>query len=191
MTACRERGGNLVRVGVWILVSLAIAGCGARAGRSVGQPSPTPAQAPSPSSPSLSQAPPALSQAPPSPSLSEFIAKARALAAEARPPARPAMPSVEAAYPRLAAALHAANTAPSPQTLRRAADEYRRLRIADRAHDYLQQALRLDPRDAATYDALARLWRDGGLPALALADAHRAVHYAPASAVAHNTLGTV
>ena len=100
------------------------------------------------------------------------------------------MASVEETYPRLAAAFLVATERPSPEALRHVAEEYRRLRIADRAHHHLQQALRLDPRDAATYDALARLWRDGGLPGLALADAHRAVYYAPLSAVAHNTLGT-
>jgi Flp pilus assembly protein TadD len=80
---------------------------------------------------------------------------------------------------------------PAPETHRLAAEEYRRLGIADRAYDYLQRALRLDAGDAATYDALARLWRDGGLPGLALADAHRAVYYAPWSPIARNTLGTV
>jgi tetratricopeptide (TPR) repeat protein len=35
------------------------------------------------------------------------------------------------------------------------------------------------------------MWRDGGFPDRALADAHRALYYAPSSASAHNTLGTV
>jgi Flp pilus assembly protein TadD len=162
-------------------LSLVIAGCGVRAAGSLELP-----QQPSDKTPSVPRG-----DVPASASLAEFIAKARALAAEARPPARAALAHAEAIYPRLAAALAAASARPSPETLRQVAEEYRRLRIADRAHHYLQQALRLDPHDAATYDALARLWRDGGLSGLALADAHRAVYYAPASAIAHNTLGTV
>jgi Flp pilus assembly protein TadD len=124
-------------------------------------------------------------------SLGEFIAKARAAAAEARPPLRQQLPTAEAADPRLAAAIAVARLVPSPETLRAAATEYRRLGIVDRAHQFLLDALRLNGRDTATYDALARLWRDSGVPGAALADAHRAVYYAPSSAVAHNTLGTV
>jgi tetratricopeptide (TPR) repeat protein len=98
---------------------------------------------------------------------------------------------MESADPRLAAALLAANAAPSPLALRQVAEEYQRLGIHDRAHDYLHKALALDPHDAVTYDALARLWRDGGFFDAALADAQRALYYAPRSAPAHNTLGTV
>ena len=49
----------------------------------------------------------------------------------------------------------------------------------------------MDPRDAATYDAAARLWRDSGMPHVALGDAYRATYFAPRSPVAHNTLGTI
>ena len=38
---------------------------------------------------------------------------------------------------------------------------------------------------------MARLWRDAGFPQLGLADAHRAVYFAPASPEARNTLGTI
>jgi Flp pilus assembly protein TadD len=124
-------------------------------------------------------------------SLESFIAKVRHLAAQARPPQRTPVTHAEAADPGLAAALAAAAATPSPIAFRLVAEEYRRLGIADRAEKYLQDARALDPRDAATYDALARLWRDGGLPALALSDAYRAVFYAPDSAVVRNTLGTV
>ena len=170
-----------MRLGVCVFLSLIVAGCGARTSRSLDLPQPP--DAPSPLA--------ATHAAPAAASLSEFIAKARALAAEARPTPRPSIAHIEATDPRLAAAILEAKVAPSPQTLRRVAEEYHRLRIDDRAHDYLRQANLLEPRDAATYDALARLWRDGGLIELALADAHRAIYYAPASAAAHNTLGTV
>jgi tetratricopeptide (TPR) repeat protein len=123
-------------------------------------------------------------------SLSEYIARVRAIAAEARP-VREQPVSVESADPHLAAALALAGLQPSPSALRAVASEYRRLGVVDRAHDYLQRALRFDRRDAATYDALARLWRDSGFPVPALGDAHRAVFFAPDSPVAHNTLGTV
>ena len=122
--------------------------------------------------------------------MSEFITKARARAAEARPP-RAAITRIESSDPKLAAALLEARITPSPQTFRGVADEYHRLKIDDRAHEYLHRANLMDPRDTATYDALARLWRDGGLLNLALADAHRAIYYGPNSAAAHNTLGTV
>jgi Flp pilus assembly protein TadD len=172
-----------VRLDVCLLVSVMVAGCGARATGSLELPQPPDGR----QSAAAAMAPELVPQA----TLSEFIAKARAMAAEARPPARPAVTHVETADPKLAAALAMAQVFQSPRTLREVAEEYHRLRIADRALEYLQRAMQLDPRDSATYDALARLWRDGGLFDLALADAHRAVYYAPASPIAHNTLGTV
>jgi tetratricopeptide (TPR) repeat protein len=74
---------------------------------------------------------------------------------------------------------------------RAVADEYRRLKILDAAFDHLSAATRIDPRDAAAYDARARIWRDWGVPELGFADSARAVFYAPRSAAAHNTRGTL
>ena len=51
--------------------------------------------------------------------------------------------------------------------------------------------MRFDPADASSHEALARIWRDWGTPHLGLGDAYRAVHYAPDSPSAANTLGTV
>ena len=119
-----------------------------------------------------------------------FMAKVRQRASEARPDRAP-LPTIEGQDPRLAAALAAATARPQPETYRAVAREYSRLRILDRAHDYLYGALAQDRRDWATHDALARVWRDSGSPNLALSDAHRAVYYAPASPVARNTLGTI
>src|SRR5204862_4118718 len=45
--------------------------------------------------------------------------------------------------------------------------------------------------DAVAYDARARISRDWGFPNMAIDDAKRAVTYAPSSAAAANTLGTV
>jgi Tfp pilus assembly protein PilF len=81
--------------------------------------------------------------------------------------------------------------AATPAHQRAAAEEYRRLGILDTAFDHLTAATRLDPRDAAAYDARARIWRDWGFAGLGMADAARAVYHAPRSAAAHNTWGTL
>ena len=99
--------------------------------------------------------------------------------------------TVEAQDPALAAALVQLALVPTPAHHRAVADEYRRLHILDAAFDHLSAATRLDPRDAAAYDALARIWRDCGVPELGMADSARAVFYAPRSAAAHNTRGTL
>ena len=44
---------------------------------------------------------------------------------------------------------------------------------------------------ATAHERLARIWRDWGVPHLALSDISRAVYYAPTSASARNTLGTI
>ncbi len=91
----------------------------------------------------------------------------------------------------LGAALVEAELRPSGAVARRVAAAYARHGIFDMAHQYLMAAVKNDPRDAANYEALARLWRDVHMSHLGIADAHRAVYYAPHWAVAHNTLGTV
>jgi tetratricopeptide (TPR) repeat protein len=99
--------------------------------------------------------------------------------------------TLEASDPLLARALATAAAQPSPARYRHVSDAYWRHGIFDDAHEYLVAALQLDERDAATHEALARLWRDARLPHVALGDAHRAAYYAPDWSVAHNTLGTV
>jgi Tfp pilus assembly protein PilF len=86
------------------------------------------------------------------------------------------------------AALEQGETVPA---LRRVAAGYARLGVYDQAETYLSRALKLDPRDAESYEARARAWRDMSLPERALPDAQRAVYFAPVSASARNTLGTV
>jgi tetratricopeptide (TPR) repeat protein len=127
----------------------------------------------------------------PADSLATYMGKFRELAANARPDGRPILRTMEATDPALAAALLAATAAPSPETYRNAAQEYRRVRIYDKAHDYLTQALKLGPKDAATHDALARVWRDAGFPHLGMGDAYRAIYHAPKWGPARNTLGTL
>jgi tetratricopeptide (TPR) repeat protein len=128
--------------------------------------------------------------APPVPdSLAQYVAKIRNLAARARP-AQSGLPTLEGQDRRLAAALLLAAAAPTAESLRNVGDEYRRVGVLDIAFQYYNRALRADPTDAASYDGLARIWRDWGLPGLGLGDASRAVYYA-SSGASYNTLGTV
>ena len=99
--------------------------------------------------------------------------------------------TIEAQDERLSAVLLALAIAPRAETHRQAALEYRRLGVLDKAHEHFSNAVSLNPSDAVSYDALARIWRDWGAAHLGLADAHRAVYYAPNSAAAANTLGTL
>ena len=188
-----------MRVVACVALSLVIAGCGPHRVPNVSA-VPQTASAPSPGAAAPSAegmrqvAAPATKREPatrpPADSLEVFMRKVRALSAEARPGRVPAT-TFESTRPRLAAAAAAATLAPSPETLRAAAAEYALAGVNDRAFEYLNRSIALAPRDAAGYDALARLWRDSGFPQLGLGDAYRAVHYAPASAIAHNTLGTM
>lgn len=98
---------------------------------------------------------------------------------------------VEASDPGLRDALARLALLPSAAAHRDVAAAYLRLAIRDKAYDHYEGAVRLDPKDAAAYDALARLWRDWGFPEHGLADAQRAVKWAPDSPIVRNTLGTV
>jgi len=99
--------------------------------------------------------------------------------------------AVETQDPQLRQALLALSLSPSTEHYLAVAGAYRRLGILDRAYDHLQRGAELDPQSAAVHDALARVWRDWGLPQFGLSSAHRAVHAAPRSATARHTLGTV
>jgi tetratricopeptide (TPR) repeat protein len=98
---------------------------------------------------------------------------------------------LESSDARLEAALRAAALAPGAATLRAVAEEYRRLRVFDLAHRYLTEALSSAPQDARTREALARLWRDWGVPAEGLGEAYRAVAADARSAAAQTTLGAL
>lgn len=110
--------------------------------------------------------------------------------AEASTPA-PAAVTIESSSPPLRAALGALDGAPTGAKHRQVAATYSSLGVLDRAYDHLTAAIRLDRRGAAAYDARARIWRGWQLPHLGLSDAYRAVYYAPRSASAWNTLGTL
>jgi tetratricopeptide (TPR) repeat protein len=126
----------------------------------------------------------------PNETLESFMAKVRYLSTQARPE-RAAPVTLEGTNPELKSALAAATASPSPESYRALAASYKRQMVVDKAHGALLRALELNPRDARTFDALARLWRDAGLPHLALGDAYRAVHYSHGAPETRNTLGTV
>jgi tetratricopeptide (TPR) repeat protein len=99
--------------------------------------------------------------------------------------------SVENSDQRLSAALLLEAVLPSAEHHLRVAEEYRRLGILDASAHHLEQALKVAPHYAAAHEALARLWRDWGLPERGVGAAYRATFYAPRSESAHNTLGTL
>jgi tetratricopeptide (TPR) repeat protein len=103
----------------------------------------------------------------------------------------PVASDLEAEDAGLRDALAAVRNVPSVATHLAAAREYRRLGILDRAIDHLEQGAAFDEYDPAVNDALARTWRDWGMPGLGLTSAHRAVYAAPRSAIARHTLGTL
>ena len=100
-------------------------------------------------------------------------------------------PTVEAQDRVLATAILQAAIQPSADRLVRVGYRYYQLGIRDKAMEYFSRALDKTPKYAAAFDGRARIWRDWGLMTLAVSDAHRAVYFAPRSAAAHNTLGTV
>jgi tetratricopeptide (TPR) repeat protein len=114
------------------------------------------------------------------------------LSASAKPlSAKDAAESLETRDPALAADLLLVASAPTALRHRAIAERYRDLGVLDLAFQHFNDALVLNSRDAAAYEGLARVWRDWGLPQLAVGDAHRATFYAPQSASARNTFGTI
>lgn len=98
---------------------------------------------------------------------------------------------VEASDPALRDSLARLALLPTAAAHRQVAADYQRLGIRDKAYDHLSAAVAREPKDAAAYDGLARIWRDWGFPEHGLADAQRAVKFAPASPITRNTLGTL
>jgi Flp pilus assembly protein TadD len=164
----------MLRTGVCVAAVVWATGCAARG----------PVRAVQPSTPAAD------ARAAQGDSLEAFMAKVRALSTRARP-AGSAARTVEAGDPELAAALLAADARPTAAARRALAAQYARLGIFDKAHEHLTAAVRLDPRDAAGWDGLARIWRDWGFAHLGLADAHRALYFAPENPIVHNTFGTL
>jgi tetratricopeptide (TPR) repeat protein len=114
------------------------------------------------------------------------------LSASAKPTSdKDAAATLEMRDPGLAADLLTLASAPTAERHRVVAERYRELGILDLAYRHFNDALALNPRDAAAYEGLARVWRDWGLPGAAVGDAHRATFYASQSASARNTFGTI
>ena len=164
----------MLRVGVYLAAMTLAAGCAARGVVRHIEPS----------------APTAGGQESPGDSLETFMGKVRARSERVRPPGVAAR-MIEATDPLLARSLLALSARPSAARHRAVAEQYLRLGILDVAHEHLSAAAAIDPRDAAAWDGMARIWRNWGFPHLALPDAYRALHFAPDSPVVHNTLGTV
>jgi protein O-GlcNAc transferase len=122
-------------------------------------------------------------------SLESFIERTRKLQSVVHPQEQNR--SLEREDSELASARLSLAENPTAANHRRVGAAYLRLGVLDAAYDQFKTALRLDSKDAASYDGLARVWRDWGLPHLGLGDAHRAIYYAPTSAPAYNTLGTI
>lgn len=99
--------------------------------------------------------------------------------------------TIEESSPALREALAELGRGETPDRLRTVAVEYYRLRVFDRAEAYLNQALKREPRSAESFELRARVYRDWGELDGALGDARRAIFFAPSSATAQNTLGTV
>lgn len=99
--------------------------------------------------------------------------------------------SIEETDPALKLALAALARRPSADAHVAVAGHYSRLGVSDMAYEHLSQALAIEPRSFQALDSRARLLRDVGLMAMALADANRARFNAPGSAAVRNTLGTI
>ena len=99
--------------------------------------------------------------------------------------------TVEDTDAALRAALAALRKADTAENRVRAAAEYRRLRILDKAYDLVTGAITLDRQSAEAFEQRAQIWREWGFASLGLADAYRALFIAPRSASAQNTLGTL
>jgi len=123
-------------------------------------------------------------------SLESFIEKVRGASERARPNTLRAQ-AIEVSDPVLATELRALTLEPTAANHRAIAAAYVRHGVLDLAHEHFSAAVAQEPGDAASWDGLARIWRDWGFPHLALPDAYRAVYFAPNAPSAHNTLGTV
>jgi tetratricopeptide (TPR) repeat protein len=108
-----------------------------------------------------------------------------------RPAAATTVSTAEGTHAELRDALASLKRRPSASAHLGVAHAYAHARVDDQALDHFDQALELDSRLAAAYDGRARLWRDWHFLSPALADATRAVYFAPRSPEARNTMGTV
>ena len=123
--------------------------------------------------------------------LERYIAEVRRLSIDVKPTPAVHPSSAEAQDPHLREALSGLGHGRTAEAHVIVAEQYRRLGILDAAFDQYEAALRVDRRSAAAHDGLARIMRDAGTPALGVANAVRATYFAPQSAEARNTFGTL
>jgi Flp pilus assembly protein TadD len=123
----------------------------------------------------------------------EAVARAeqQALAERAKKPPAKMASSVEQRDAGLRTALQSLLRKPSAASHVSVAVAYQRLGVRDAAFEQYSQALVFDARNIDALDGRARIWRDWGVIAPALADAHRARYFAPQRADVMNTLGTI
>jgi Flp pilus assembly protein TadD len=165
-----------------LLAATLLAGCSTVHARPATRPS-------APAAPADAVAASAVPQAGEAP-LSSYLRQLREVSRRARPGPTGAE-LAERWSADLAAAISSYTASPTYAGLIGLAQAYTRAGILDKAHEYFASASRLDPKDGAAWDGLARIWRDWGFPAYGLGDAYRAVHAAPGSPAARNTLGTI
>ena len=122
--------------------------------------------------------------------LASYVQQVRGLSRRVRSRPTDAL-EAEQWSPDLAAAIARHSTTPTHASEIGLAQAYVRAGILDQAYEYFATAARLDPKDGAAWDGLARIWRDWGFSNIGLGDAYRAVSAAPRSPAAHNTLGTI
>ena len=115
----------------------------------------------------------------------------RQLSAEGAPRTSTFGATIESTDPRLAAALLLEAGAPTAENHIRVADEYQRLGVLDSAFRRLLLAVKKKPRMAEAHAAIARAWRNWGMPERGLSAAYRAVFFGADLADIQNTLGTV
>ena len=123
-------------------------------------------------------------------SLSEYMQQVREFSKRARPDPTNAE-TVERWSQDLGSAISRLASEPTVEHEVGLAQAYVRAGILDQAYEHFARAARLDARESAAWEGLARIWRDWGFPDIGLGNAHRAVWAVPLSPSAHNTLGTI
>jgi tetratricopeptide (TPR) repeat protein len=166
------------RYGVVLAVALLVSGCASARPAEVAPPSTQPASRSTPATTTVTQ------------DVLSPVANDRARPLEPRP-ANTSPATVERSSAALSEALAWVSVDPTAANRMAVGDAYRSAGILDQAFEQYSQASRLEPRNAAAWDGMARIWRDWGFPDRALGAATRAVSFAPHSAAAHNTFGTI
>lgn len=166
------------RYRVVLTVTLLVSGCASVRPADVAPPSTQPASRPTPVLAAGTE------------DVSSYLPTVWAPSPEPRP-ASGGPATVERSSAALSEALAWLSVDPTAENRVAVGDAYRGAGILDQAFEQYSEASKLEPRNAAAWDGMARIWRDWGFPERALGTASRAVFFTPHSAAAHNTLGTI